>query len=1097
MQPAKALSGFCFALLLSLASVVVCAADPEPEPSSESLLDALSSGAKAVNKVSDKLINKMSGASHVGSKLLKGKAPGFVAVLPASGEGSAQEHSEIRVALHNNLGSTNIQSLKPAEVDRLLLAAAASLGVAWEKIPQDQLCELLGVDGIMLVTVDEIDRLYAGAYAHYEVGISVRLYSQDAGGYIWEKTDKESERKGGVSINPLGMLATAITSAQVLSDAVRQVLVNTIARRVAKDIPQPRSFLRRKKPINFDLAVSNAVEGPFAAGDEIKVIVQAEAGLVMFFSISGVAEPVQMIEKEKGEYLGVYSVPPVGGANNLFVSVQATRVKDKQQLQWRVPGKLTIDTTAPGAIHNFTLSPVSRGIRLHWQPPLNEDSAGIVYQLEKASLSDGVYSSLGEVAITEYLDATAEAGIAYYYRVRPVDAAKNQGPALSEKVFAAKPGPTYIGGLLEGEVFLPAVGNPYRLKADLLLPATSVLRVEPGVVFELTTGQKIQAQGALILSGTADRPVVFRGQHWEVTLDGAASEDSLFEYVHFNGKGSQLRLQGSRVKIAHARFDGVGISLHEHARLQVDDSFFFKADTALALHSGSVVLNRVGFSGNDRAIVLDDLSGRATLETRKLRFEDNRLHLSSNTPMTLSDVTFVGADMDAVLAALEGPVSVDWSSVENGQHLLGQWLKTRLLSLQKALREKKYASASALLSELGVVVDTDSIGNFQQVLAGSSSQSTYWLHRETLLTSQLGGQDFNVRLLRKKFGEAYLKRELPELKRSQRAKILRAASLTEGLMKTHYVMSRDRGIMTDVLVAHELDISRVQALLRASGANSGSASRHTLALDIENSALSNTLLDVLSSQNFRYSLKTNKASKYKLSSRVTLRQSGSQISENIRVVDVTLRLQLEDLATGELLKSWKSVGSASAFGGADAERKAVDKALAKVQATILRKLWQLDSLPSKTVMSAKSKTKVKPKPKSKPKVVAEAKPAVVAEAVPAVIAEAVPAVVAEAEPAVVAEAVPAVIAEAEPAVVAEAKPAVIAEAELEVVAEAVPAVVAEAGPAVVVEAESDVVAETKPAVVAETEREVVAEDASELVKSEFVGAPVAGPMMDP
>ena len=131
----------------------------EPIKRRKGLVDSLSSGVNAINKVSGNLLSKVGGAASKAININAGKAPRSVAVLPAEGEGTTEEQAEIRIALHNSLGATNIDALKLAEVDRRLLAAEKVHGVRWQTLSQAELATALKVDGLLTVNVDEIERL--------------------------------------------------------------------------------------------------------------------------------------------------------------------------------------------------------------------------------------------------------------------------------------------------------------------------------------------------------------------------------------------------------------------------------------------------------------------------------------------------------------------------------------------------------------------------------------------------------------------------------------------------------------------------------------------------------------------------------------------------------------------------------------------------------------------------------------------------------------------------------------------------------------------------------------------------------------------------
>ncbi len=966
-------------VLLLSANMSFAQEETEDTKAKKGIGDSISSGVNVLNKVGGGLLKKAGGVASKVANIKTAKPPGSIAVLPAIGQGTEEEQNEIRIALHNSLGATNIRSLKPAEVDRLLVVAEQTNNTDWQSIDKKTLTALMGVDGLLYVDVEKIDRLYAAAYAHYEVGVKVELYTAAADEIIWETAEKEAERKGGVSINPLGMIATAVSSARILSDAVRQVLVNTLARRVANDIPQPSTFLNTKKPVIIDMAVSNGIEGPFSVGDQITVLAKAEPGLVMLFDINGLAEKISLDEKAEGEYIGHYVVAAGDDSQNLFITLSATRVSDKANLLWRVPGKLAVDTVPPGNVEAFIARSTSEGIALQWQAPVGEDSAGVNFRLEKANVNDGIYQELGNIAITEFLDTNVDVGANYYYRIRSIDQAGNEGTSLSRKVSVFKPGPTVLSGLLEGDIVFPAIGNPYRLSTDLTIASGANITFDTGTIIELTPGQTITAQGRLNFAGLVNGQATVRGDGWKIVYDGAGASNSTLTHMRLSGINANMNFIGSDITINEVSIDGVTLAISQQTELALSQARVFNADPGIRLVAGKLSLNDVVFSNNEQAIVNADASGQSSLNMNNVKFDRNKVVLSSPGAYTLSHVEFNDANLTDIQAMLDGPISLNWSTVKGGKELVRAWLTPNMLSLKQALRRQDWQESSELLGNIEQILPSDGISKlktglsqmnkgFSQVAYGAGSSGlgkllsegnrVLWVQSETLPSAQAKSEELSLRTMLKKFGKSYVKEAFPNKSSAALSKAVRGLKLQSAVDDSQYLYRVDKGLLSEVWVVHVVNQSVLNGLLASAGLGSSAGSRQVYAVNIDNSAASNIILDVLEAQKIRYKVsKSSNVSPYRLSANVVVSDTESQISKNLKVAEATIRLRLEDTQTNRVLGSWKAAGSASAFGKSDANKQALEKAIQKIESVLVRKLWEVDSKPL-----------AKPKPKPKPQV---------------------------------------------------------------------------------------------------------------------------------
>jgi hypothetical protein len=81
----------------------------------------------------------------------------------------------------------------------------------------------------------------------------------------------------------------------------------------------------------------------------------------------------------------------------------------------------------PDAPYNLTAAPLSADIKLTWKPSLQDPGCVTDYEIERATVAGGPYTSVATVkaGIREYTDTNAQAGTTYYYRLRAISAIAN------------------------------------------------------------------------------------------------------------------------------------------------------------------------------------------------------------------------------------------------------------------------------------------------------------------------------------------------------------------------------------------------------------------------------------------------------------------------------------------------------------------------------------------------------------------------------------------------------------------------------------------------------------------------------------------------
>jgi parallel beta-helix repeat protein len=116
------------------------------------------------------------------------------------------------------------------------------------------------------------------------------------------------------------------------------------------------------------------------------------------------------------------------------------------------------------------------------------------------------------------------------------------------------PAAQHLGGTLAGDTTLTTEAGGYIVDQDLVVPAGTELRIEPGVVVYVKSLLKITVSGALLSLGTAAQPVRFThfgdGTRWRRILFIHAADSHLastvFEYTDSVGDHQDYYVAGSR-----------------------------------------------------------------------------------------------------------------------------------------------------------------------------------------------------------------------------------------------------------------------------------------------------------------------------------------------------------------------------------------------------------------------------------------------------------------------------------------------------------------------------------------------------------------------
>ncbi len=906
-----------------------------------------------------------------------GDAPQHITVLPAVGEGTPEQREDIRTAIHNSLSSRNFELKRPQETDLALITAGINPDALALQNP-DRLMLLLGLEGLVYVDVLSVSKIYAGAYAQQKVSVRLRLYSAAKKAFIWEKEETQIAREGGLSLSLLGILTTVITSTKVLTEGVRQTLVDKLARNFAIDIPQPETGPTKAAPPSIQVAFSNWGDGPFRAGDEVVVYMKGETGLGANFDLGHDRTGLPMREKAAGEYLGTYVVREDDNASNQMVVIHATRLSPRASLDWRVPGRIGMDNKPPGCVVDFKARPVREGVRLDWKNPDGDDTT--VFTLERADPDSGVFSKLAEVATNEYVDKNVAVGRTWHYRITPHDAAKNKGPSSSLAVVPVTPGPTVISGEIAENTSFHALGSPYRIQGAVQVARNATLTLEPGSMVEFSEGASLEVQGGIQALGEPDDPIGFSGHSWHLRINDSGNRVQLLRQTRFDGGNLEIHAATAHFEHCIWRNMETGLLADQAAELRIASGVFAQNQTALRLGKSKAHLEGVEFRGNQTALAA--VPG-ANLGARSLLFDGNLLHVDTTAPLDLGAARFSDASYPDWLTHLHGPVKIDWDALPADQNLLLLWSRGAWNKVYTALARDDHAGALADLGALESSLDANGRGlkAALEVLTGkkpadevaaatpfsrAAQNPSAWIWvQEVNLPYEAALADAPARLLeeaKQRYARALISQRYPA---TQSAAVSRALKLDLARhQRARLLLPGERdGAYWHYRVAWLLERPGLESDLKLAGVLERDKSTLVIGLlnQGERGEATQRLIDLLQKHKIRlidlgqggYTARAQEKAREAgvnlvLETRYAMDVSRTKLSAELKRFEAHLTLNLYDAHDTLVLRRFSATGSSADFRESSGIEKALGQAFGQIEADILTSLWRLDEAAKKS-----------------------------------------------------------------------------------------------------------------------------------------------------
>jgi tetratricopeptide (TPR) repeat protein len=588
----------------------------------------------------------------------------------------------------------------------------ASKDKPWDKRSPKELCQLLGVDGVIYPEIISAVMLKSVAYDEYSLEIRLRLVN-DKGKELGTWTETASKKKFALPTSPLSA-AAAILGAMIDEPAKKhmRLVAYDWGYKISHVIPECPYAKGLPEVISVD---SNIDKGIFAKGEQIEIEVSAEKDLACTFDLGNFKKALSMSYAAGGNYKGIYVIQEGDKASNETLKIHLVKPNGVKRTWIETGGTITIDATPPPRPEKVDIAAGKEGISLSWNLPEASDLKEFV--LERSDRPVGDFLELGRTKDLSYLDPEVSQGATYYYRVKSVDTIGNVSqPTKTQNVTM----PFFEEVKLPEQAQGTLVPGVYLVEKDSSIPSGAILAIGAGSRLKFSSGAKLTAKGVLKVKGDAQRSVVFEGDGWQgvhVSSGGRA------ELSHVSLKdcspcvvadGGSLVAQ--RISISSQRGEGVVIS--KGSPFELEDVTVNGFQKGIVLKSGrgkiqtsTITQNDIGleFSGGVVELVNNNIFENRENEVvslGKLVLDNNYLGTATVKEAKLKGDILVESLLDAPYPHGRKVVLVDKKDI-TPEVMEARFQKYKAKGIEDFTKRKFGAAHQSLTKALSVKDDKD------------------------------------------------------------------------------------------------------------------------------------------------------------------------------------------------------------------------------------------------------------------------------------------------------------------------------------------------------------------------------------------------------
>jgi hypothetical protein len=492
--------------------------------------------------------------------------PHTVAVLPFLNQAKSHEGSDaVRKGFYNHFSSLPFKDVELYRVDNLLRKAGLEDPVVINKTSPQELGKILNVDAVVFGTISDFDKLFAVIYSNVSVGAEIRMVDTRTGKLLWSGQHVTRIHEGGISTNPIGLIATVIATAMNIRDIQLLRACDDLFRDMVKTIPTPTIAEALRPPV-ITLLVQDTKNLPKKAGDEIRVVIQGTSKMQAYFNIGEYKKNIDMREQEgePGVYLGIYKVIP---GDNVSKAIITGYLRDDagNTAEWvDAVGIITLDTIPPDQLKNARAVGRNNLVLLSWEKSSAPDLAG--YRVYRSMTPLSGFQEVARTEFNEWRDDKLINNQKYYYQLSAVDWAGNESEKSEYAVgMPVAPGPTPVSGSIGTDTTWYAGASPYIIESTVVVKDKALLTIEPGTEIR-SKGSALVIEGRLNAQGDSEHIVTFDAaegvKFWGgIDFQNVKEKENVIKYCRIKNAETAVTCQASSPRIDTCEFVGNGTAI--------------------------------------------------------------------------------------------------------------------------------------------------------------------------------------------------------------------------------------------------------------------------------------------------------------------------------------------------------------------------------------------------------------------------------------------------------------------------------------------------------------------------------------------------------